>query len=150
MLLRSPGLCTSVKHSCRFASFTLLSKADYPAEMDIPLPFSLLNNNTALNCLEVIPAFWWLYNMYALARNGSKYLQRDKRIHKDQHVEFDAFAPDTAEELLYGLHLLEVWTAKAWLRSQGLPLDNQTEDALAAKGRELLEGPQEEIGRAHV
>jgi hypothetical protein len=32
-----PGLCTSVKHSCRFASFVLLSKADYPAELDIPL-----------------------------------------------------------------------------------------------------------------
>ncbi|NLT04579.1 MAG: DUF4954 family protein [Bacteroidales bacterium] len=145
-----PGLCTSVKHSCRFASFTLLSKADYPAEMDIPLPFSLLNNNTALNCLEVIPAFWWLYNMYALARNGSKYLQRDKRIHKDQHVEFDAFAPDTAEELLHGLHLLEVWTAKAWLRSQGVPLDNQTEDALAAKGRELLNGPQEVVDSLEI
>ncbi|MFC1780768.1 DUF4954 family protein, partial [Planctomycetota bacterium] len=36
-----PGLCASVKHSCRFASFTLLAKADYPAELNIPLPFSL-------------------------------------------------------------------------------------------------------------
>ena len=31
-----PGLCTSLKHSSRFASFVLLSKADYPAELDIP------------------------------------------------------------------------------------------------------------------
>ncbi|MBO7623786.1 MAG: DUF4954 family protein, partial [Bacteroidales bacterium] len=30
-----PGLCASVKHNSRFASYTLLSKADYPAELDI-------------------------------------------------------------------------------------------------------------------
>src|SRR5690606_23073449 len=30
-----PGLCTSVKHSSRFASFILLSKADYSYELDI-------------------------------------------------------------------------------------------------------------------
>lgn len=52
-----PGLCTSVKHSSRFASFVLLAKGDYPAELDIPLPFSLLNNNTAKDRLEVTPAY---------------------------------------------------------------------------------------------
>ncbi|NLE32481.1 MAG: DUF4954 family protein, partial [Bacteroidales bacterium] len=145
-----PGLCTSVKHSCRFASYTLMSKADYPAEMDITLPFSLLNNNTSLNCLEVMPAFWWLYNMYALARNASKYQQRDKRIHKDQHVEFEAFAPDTAEELLLGLHLLERWTAKAWLRREGKPVDGITDDELAATGRQLLEGPQDIVDSLEI
>jgi NDP-sugar pyrophosphorylase family protein len=87
-----PGLCTSVKHSCRFASFTLLSKADYPAELDIPLPFSLLNNNVSKDRLEVMPAFWWMYNMYALARNAWKFKNRDKRIHKIQNIEFEAFA----------------------------------------------------------
>ncbi len=74
-----PGLCVSVKHSCRFASFTLLSKADFPAELDISLPFSLVNNNAALDRLEVIPAFWWTHNMYALARNSWKFTARDKR-----------------------------------------------------------------------
>ena len=34
-----PGLCTSIKHSSRFASFVLLAKGDYPAELNIPLPF---------------------------------------------------------------------------------------------------------------
>ncbi|MBP1670178.1 MAG: hypothetical protein H6Q21_2544, partial [Bacteroidetes bacterium] len=71
-----PGLCTSVKHSCRFASFVLLSKADYPAELDIPLPFSLLNNNSSKDQLEVMPAFWWLHNMFALARNSWKFQNR--------------------------------------------------------------------------
>ncbi|HCC70909.1 MAG TPA: DUF4954 domain-containing protein, partial [Bacteroidales bacterium] len=90
-----PGLCTSLKHSSRFASFVLLSKADYPAELDIPLPFSLLNNNVSKDRLEVMPAFWWLYNMYALARNSWKFQTRDKRVNKVQNIEFETFAPDT-------------------------------------------------------
>ena len=114
-----PGLCTSVKHSCRFASFVLLSKADYPAELDIPLPFSLLNNNVSKDQLEVMPAFWWMYNMYALARNSWKFQNRDKRIHKDQNIEFEPFAPDTIEEIFNARNLLEIWTAKASLLTKG-------------------------------
>ena len=114
-----PGLCTSVKHSCRFASFTLLSKSDYPAELDIPLPFSLLNNNVTKDQLEIMPAYWWLYNMYALARNTWKFQNRDKRVSKAQHIEFDAFAPDTMEEVFNALRLLEIWTAKAALLHKG-------------------------------
>jgi hypothetical protein len=72
-----PGLCISLKHSSRFASFTLIAKADYPAELDIPLPFSLVSNNISKDQIEVMPAFWWMYNMYALARNSKKFLLRD-------------------------------------------------------------------------
>jgi NDP-sugar pyrophosphorylase family protein len=108
-----PGLCTSLKHSSRFASFTLLSKSDYPAEMDIRLPFSLVNNNKSKDQLEIIPAYWWLYNMYALARNTWKFNTRDKRLQKIQHIEFDALAPDTVEEIFQACRLLEIWTAKA-------------------------------------
>ncbi len=111
-----PGLCTSVKHSCRFASFTLLSKADYPAELNIPLPFSLLNNNAARDQLEVTPAFWWLYNMYALIRNSWKFADRDKRLNKIQNIEFDFLAPDTVEEILSARQLLQRWTAQALSR----------------------------------
>lgn len=103
-----PGLCVSVKHSSRFASYTLLAKADYPAELDIRLPFALVNNNVCQNRLEVMPAYWWMYNMYALNRNIRKFAQRDKRYYKVQHIEFDPFAPDTAEEMLEGRRLLEV------------------------------------------
>ena len=97
-----PGLCTSVKHSSRFASFVLLSKSDYPAELDISLPFSLINNNTTKDQLEVMPAYWWLYNMYALARNSWKFRNRDKRKNKTQHIEFEPLAPDTIEEVFQG------------------------------------------------
>ena len=97
----------------------LLSKADYPAELDIPLPFSLLNNNVSKDQLEVMPAFWWLYNMYALARNSWKFQNRDKRINKVQNIEFDAFAPDTIEEVIHARRLLEIWTAKAESAAKG-------------------------------
>ncbi|MHC4757340.1 MAG: DUF4954 family protein [Planctomycetota bacterium] len=133
-----PGLCTSVKHSCRFASFVLLAKADYPAEMDIPIPFSLLNNNFAKDELEVMPAFWWLYNMYALARNSWKFQNRDKRKKKIQNIEFDCLAPDTIEEILKGLRLLERWTAKASLRNRDEKIDEKDNDGLSLVGRELL------------
>lgn len=134
-----PGLCSSVKHSCRFASFTLLSKADYPVEMDIKLPFSLVNNNTHTNELEVMPAFWWLYNMYALARNSWKYQSRDKRKRKHQHIEFDTYAPDSMEEVIAGRKLLEIWTAKAAIQEQGKRLEDYDHKALREFGKSLLQ-----------
>ncbi len=145
-----PGLCTSVKHSCRFASFVLLSKADYPAELDIPLPFSLLNNNVSKDQLEVMPAYWWLYNMYALARNSWKFQNRDKRVHKDQNIEFDPFAPDTAEEIFNSINLLEIWTAKASLRAKGVSFNDKDDDYLASLGRNLLSGKEELISNLEV
>lgn len=135
-----PGLCSSVKHSCKFASFTLLSKADYPAELNIPLPFALVSNNVSSNELEVMPAFWWMYNMYALARNAWKYQKRDVRKRKYQHIEFDAYAPDSMEEVIQARKLLEIWTAKAWLRSQGKSLEGVCDKSLRATGKELLNG----------
>ncbi len=145
-----PGLCTSVKHSCRFASFTLLSKADYPAELDIPLPFSLLNNNVSKDQLEVMPAYWWLYNMFALARNSWKFQNRDKRIHKDQNIEFDPFAPDTVEEIFTACSLMEIWTAKAYLRKQGTSPDGKKDNELTELGRKILSGSEKDMNGLEV
>ncbi len=104
-----PGLCTSLKHPSRFAAYTLIAKGDYPAELNQPLPFSLLNNNESRGELEIIPAFWWNYNMYALIRNAKKYAARDRRIRPSQQVEFDFLAPDTAAEIWKALSLLDEW-----------------------------------------
>ena len=135
-----PGLCSSVKHSSRFASFALLAKGDYPAEMDITLPFSLVSNNVSADRLEVMPAYWWLYNMYALARNTWKYRARDKRITKVQNIEFDTFAPDTMQEVIRARQLLELWVGKAYVN------DNEDEkDNLQAIGRRLLHGDRKVI-----
>lgn len=133
-----PGLCSSVKHSSRFASFTMMSKADYPNEMNIMLPFSLVSNNTQHDQLEVKPAFWWMYNMYAIARNTSKYQSRDKRKRKIQNIEFETFAPDTIEETIAARKLLEVWTAKAHLAKSDADLSEYTNKELRQIGQNLL------------
>ena len=145
-----PGLCSSVKHSSRFASFTLLSKADYPNELNIMLPFCLVNNNTSKNELEVMPAYWWMYNMYAIARNTSKYLKRDKRKRKIQNIEFETFAPDTMEETIEGRKLLEVWVAKAYLRSKGEDPEKYEYYDLRECGKNLLDNEPETVKSLEV
>lgn len=109
-----PGLCCSFKHSSKFASYCLLAKGDYPYELNIALPFALVNNNVAKNQLEVMPAYWWMYNMYALKRNAVKYKQRDKRVGKRQYIEFEMFAPDTVEEIIAARKLIKIWTEEAY------------------------------------
>jgi hypothetical protein len=136
-----PGLCVTLKHSCRFASFVLIAKGDYPAELDIPLPFSLINNNVSKDRLEVMPAFWWQYNMYALARNSWKFQTRDTRKVKVQNIEFNSLAPDTAEEILKARELLAIWTAKANLGEAVKGAEDRQE--LARIGKELLERNEE-------
>ena len=119
-----PGLCTSLKHSSSFASYTLLAKGSYPAELSITLPFALVNNNTSKNQLEVMPAYWWMYNMYALNRNITKFAKRDKRKKKAQHIVFTPFAPDTAEEMVNGRQLLRYWTEQAYLEAKDQPKEH--------------------------
>ncbi len=108
-----PGLCVSLKHNSRFASFTLIAKGDYPYELNIPLPFSLVSNDETHNMLVIMPAYWFMYNMYALARNAVKYVDRDKRTRKLQHIEYDFLAPDSVNEIFTALKLLARFTALA-------------------------------------
>jgi len=102
-----PGLCVSLKHNSKFASFTILSKADYPAELNIPIPFCLVSNDLSQNRLLVMPGYWFMYNMYALSRNAWKYVDRDRRTEKIQHIEYDFLAPDTINEIFNSLTILE-------------------------------------------
>ncbi len=102
-----PGLCVSLKHNSRFASFTIIAKGDYPSELDIPIPFSLLLNDVAADQLLVMPGYWFMYNMYALARNGWKYKDRDQRTEKLQLIEYDYLAPDTINEIFSSLAYLK-------------------------------------------
>lgn len=108
-----PGLCCSLKHNSRFAAYCLLAKGDYPYEMDISLPFALVNNNVSKNQLEVMPAYWWMYNMYALNRCNTKFHSRDKRKVGAQDIDFQILAPDTAEQILVARALLKKWIDKA-------------------------------------
>ena len=101
-----PGLCVSLKHNSKFASFTILAKGDYPSELNIPIPFCLVSNDISNDKLIVMPGYWFMYNMYALQRNAWKYDARDKRTDKIQHLEYDYLAPDTINELFDSLQIL--------------------------------------------
>ncbi len=144
-----PGLCSSIKHSSKFASFTLLSKGDYTHEMNILLPFSLVNNNVSKDRLEIMPAYWWMYNMYAIARNTSKYHKRDTRKRRIQNIEFETLAPDTIEEIIAACKMLEVWTAKAYLNSQNIDCSTYKYHELRELGRDLMTKP-EVVGKLEI
>ncbi|MBA3673911.1 MAG: DUF4954 family protein [Chitinophagaceae bacterium] len=101
-----PGLCVSLKHNSKFATFTILAKADFPAELNIPIPFSLVSNDVANDKLVVMPGYWFMYNMYALARNTWKYIDRDRRTEKIQTIEYNYLAPDTINEIFDAINIL--------------------------------------------
>lgn len=102
-----PGLCVSLKHNSRFASYTIIAKGDFPSELNIPVPFSLVSNDVSRDELVVMPAYWFMYNMYALERNAWKYVDRDRRTTRIQHIEYDYLAPDTVNEMFAALQILE-------------------------------------------
>lgn len=101
-----PGLCVSLKHNSRFASFTILSKSDFPHELNIFVPFCLVSNDVANNKLVIMPAYWFLYNMYAMTRNSWKYKDRDKRVEGTHFTEYDFLAPDTVNEMMEAIKYL--------------------------------------------
>ncbi len=139
-----PGLCVSLKHNSRFASFCILAKGDYPYELDIPLPFSLINNDVSENELVVMPAYWFMYNMYALARNSWKYEDRDRRTEKTQLLEFDYLAPDTVNEIINAIDLLVNLTGKA---SKGRQSKSASD---SIRGKELLENPDSDLSEMDI
>jgi len=131
-----PGLCVSLKHNSKFASFTLIAKGDFPAELNIHIPFALVSNDVSRDKLVIMPGYWFMYNMYALARNAGKYNSRDKRLDKSQVIEYDFLAPDTIGEMFDSLLLFKKSAATAWALKHKKKL---TEKELLKKGEELLE-----------
>ncbi len=97
-----------------------------------------------------MPAYWFMYNMYALARNAWKYGDRDKRLEKIQSLEYDYLAPDSMQEIAAAMEKLQIIAARSWARhhnqstisredlnvSQNILTD---EEALKKMGKSLLE-----------
>jgi hypothetical protein len=131
-----PGLCVSLKHNSSFASFTILAKGDYPAELNIPFPFSLVSNNESADQLTIMPGYWFMYNMYALARNAAKYVDRDRRTDKTQQVEYDFLAPDSVNEMLDSLEKFKTIVGSAYARQHKQSLSEQE---MRRIGEQLLE-----------
>ena len=132
-----PGLCVSLKHNSKFASYTILAKGDYPAELNITLPFSLVSIDNEKNQLLIMPAYWFMYNMYALARNSWKYIDRDKRTEKIQYLEYDFLAPDTVNEMFDGIRTLEYCVGRAFYTKENNEQYNNNK-ACIEKGSEIL------------
>src|SRR5690606_7502401 len=103
-----PGLCVSLKHNSRFASYTLIVKGDFLHALDIRLPFSLVSNEVNTNKLVIMPAYWFMHNMYALMRNETKFKARDKRTYRNQYIEYGILAPDTVNEMFVALSEIEI------------------------------------------
>lgn len=111
-----PGLCVSLKHNSKFASYTILAKGDYMYELNIQLPFSLVTVDYAKDQINIIPAYWFMYNMYALERNNQKYIDRDKRVERKINIEYNYLAPDTVNEILQALDIIETAVGKAFVK----------------------------------
>lgn len=130
-----PGLSSTLKHNCKFASFVLLSKGNYPAELNIPFPFSLVIDNVHDNMLEIMPAYYWMYNMYSIERNNKKFPRRDKRKTKTQHIETNYLAPDSVFDILSARSILQKRIEEVWQKEKGSKLsleeilDKHYEDA---------------------
>ncbi|MCQ2982855.1 MAG: DUF4954 family protein [Treponemataceae bacterium] len=121
-----PGLCSDFKHNSRFAAFSLIAKGSYQSELNITYPFSLVSSNGPDEPITIMPAYWFRHNMFAMARNNSKFLKRDKRKVKVQHIETDPLAPDTVQEILASLDRIITLT-KRWLMEHDAWFANKTD-----------------------
>ncbi|HPQ98442.1 MAG TPA: DUF4954 family protein [Saprospiraceae bacterium] len=101
-----PGLCVNIKHNSVFASYTLLVKGDYPYELNNPFPFALLSNDASRDELTILPAYWWMYNAYALFRNEMKHVDREQRKHLPGNSIRSFLAADTVQEIRDALSFL--------------------------------------------
>ena len=127
-----PGLCVSLKHNSRFASYTLIVKGDFMHELDVRLPFTMVSHDVPNDRLVILPAYWFLYNMYALMRNNYKFISRDQRGLKNQYFEYDVLAPDTVNEAFAALTEIEVAVGRAFMEGEA------TGAEYARRGREIL------------
>ena len=115
-----PSLSSDFKHNSRFASFVLIAKGSYQYELDIPYPFSLVAlGENGDRSVRIFPAWWFMYDMFALVRNRYKFKKRDKRVVPVQHIETDPFAPDTMQEIMTALDRIVRLTAEERIRLCG-------------------------------
>jgi hypothetical protein len=132
-----PGLCVSLKHNSKFASFTLIAKGDFPAELNITVPFSLVSNDVSNDKLTV----------YALSRNAGKYISRDRRTDKTQVIEYDFLAPDSVNEMITSISLFKTLAAKAWAKKNNKKIAEQD---LLQKGKQLFEKQRASIRNLEI
>ncbi len=129
-----PGLCTNFKHNSKFASFVLVAKGNYQYELNILYPFSLVSIYKNQESIKIMPAYWFMFNMYAMARNINKFKNRDKRKRIEQHIEIDYLAPDTVSEILYAIERLEYLAGLKLINEK----DKEEYENILVKGKEFF------------
>lgn len=134
-----PGLSVSMKHNSRLASFCIVVTGDYPYELNVPIPFTLISNDLTDNSLLLQPGYWFRYNMYALARNAYKFKQRDKREHPVQLIEYDFLAPDTVNEMFDAISLMSTLTPDKEDRAEIGHIENSHRTVRIIKVNESME-----------
>lgn len=139
-----PGLCSDFKHNSKFASYTLVAKGSYQYELNITYPFSLISMDAPDKPVKIMPAYWFLFNMFAMARNNSKFLKRDKRKTKDQYIETDPLAPDTIQEVMFAMDRLVNLTGR-WLRANDEWFKHKNDNLYELAKEYLLQNPQSNI-----
>ncbi|MGE4454389.1 MAG: DUF4954 family protein [Sphaerochaeta sp.] len=137
-----PALSSTLKYDCKFASYVLIAKGNYPHELNIPLPFSLLGADPKEGRRVVMPAYWWMYNLYALERNSYKYRNRDRRKVIRQQIETDYLAPDTVNEIFTACDLLCEWVGLNFNRIRPA---NQGKADLINLGRTMITTKSAEV-----
>lgn len=128
-----PGLCSDFKHNSKFASFTLVAKGSYPHELNITYPFSLVSNDKRDVSINIVPGYWFRHNMFAMARNNFKFIKRDKRVIKAQHIEMEYLAPDCMQEVHLALERIILLTREQLQRAEKLTGKDDAETWQEAK-----------------
>jgi Domain of unknown function (DUF4954) len=77
-----------------------------------------------------------MYNMYALARNAWKYIDRDKRTDKTQLIEYRFLAPDSINEIIQSLAQLPIIVGTAYAKKIN---QRMSAEAIKTTGQKLLE-----------
>ena len=143
-----PGLCSDFKHNSRFASFTLVSKGSYENELDILYPFSLVAPpSTDNHAITIIPAWWFMYDMFAISRNNYKFKKRDLRKKVIQRVETDPLAPDTMQECIFSIQRLIKLTAEYLKQNEPEVFEGcSTKEEILSKAKDYMhQNPEKDI-----
>jgi hypothetical protein len=94
-----------------------------------------------------MPAYWFMHNMYALARNAVKHADRDKRNEKIQLIEYDYLAPDSVNEMFEALQLLKKFTGIAFAKRNK---KKYSDKEILVVGERMLEEKDEQVSKLEI
>src|SRR5690606_20445310 len=110
-------------------------------ELNIRFPFGLVSNAVETNQLIIFPAYWVVYNMYAMMRNTSQSVSSDQRKLKNQYIENDVLSSYTVNKKFKPLTEIEKAVGKAY-HDENAALDAQSFGRHILSSEEQLSGKE--------